>query len=393
MKNLYIIAGSLIILSGLGVITFNKEVFSPERQSRALLTKGRLLLDQNSMETQKEAMEIFTTVASSFPKSNAGKEALYYLAELYEKWGNIDVAINKYRSLLSLNLNKELSDKVKFSIAKLQLSRYNAQEGYNALMVLLSENVDDMLRSDIYTEIARFNARQKNLENAQSNFEIALSENPKNKDADMELANVLFEQKKYDDALKQYEHFFNIHVNRSERNEETAVNFQKKLMESATEVFHDGDTAASQKYFKFISDKFPSTIYSETSLYYLGNLEYIDGKYKQAIETFNKVIKFSPVDRDESAYLKKGQSYYQLHDYAAAARMFSEVQELYPDGKYFKLAKKWENESKMAMSERVNIQTLREENQSNTINDKSNKQDIIDFFEKDLPVESEKVVP
>jgi TolA-binding protein len=393
MKNLFIISGALIILSGLGVITFNKEVFSPEKQSRALITKGRLLLDQNSMDTQKEAMEVFTTVASSFPKSDAGKEALYYLAELYEKWGNIDVAINKYRALLGLNLSKGLSDKVKFSIARLQLSRYNAQEGYNALMVLLSENVDDMLRSDIYTEIARFNERQKNFSNAQSNFEIALSENPKNKDADFELGTVLFEQKKYDDALKQYEHFFNIHINRSEHNEEVAENFQKKLMSSATEIFHDGDMVSAQKYFEFISDKFPSTIYSETSLYYLGNLEYIDGKYQKAIETFDMVIKFPPADKDESAYLKKGQSYYQLRDYATAARLFSKVQELYPDGKYANLAKKWENESNMAMSERANIQTLREENQSNTINDKSKKQNIIDFFEKDLPTDNEKVVP
>jgi len=393
MKNLYIVAGSLTILAGLGVITFNQEIFSPERQSKALLTKGRLLLEQNSMDTQKEAMEVFTTVASSFPKNDAGKEALYYLAELYEKWGNIDVAINKYRALLGLNLNKELADKVKFSIARLQLSRYNAQEGYNALMVLLSENVDDMLRSDIYTEIARFNSRQKNLVNAQTNYEIAISENPKNKNADLELGGVLFLQKKYDDALKQYEHFFNIYINRSEHNEETSENFQKKLLASATEVFHDGDLKAAKKYFEFISDKFPSTKYSETSLYYLGNMEYMNGDYKKAIEFFDDVIKYPPGEKDESAYLKKGQSYYQLRDYPMASRLFSKTQELFPDGKYLSLAKKWENESNMAMSERINIRTLREENQSNTINDKSKADDITDFFEKDLPVESEKVVP
>ena len=393
MKNLYIIAGSLIILSGLGVITFNHEVFSPEKQSRALLTKARLLLDQNSSETQKEATEIFTTVASSFPSSNAGKEALYYLAGIYEKLGNIDEATNKYRALLGLNLNKDLSDRVKFSIARLQLSRYNNQEGFNALMILLSENVNDLLRSDIYTEIARFNARQKNMANAQANYEIALSENPKNKDADFELGSVLFLQKRYEDALRQYEHFFNIHINRSEHNEETAERFQKKLMASATEIFHDGNMQSAKKYFEFITDKFPHTANSETSLYYLGNMEYLGGNYKKAIEFFDQVIKYSPTDKDESAYLKKGQSYYQLHDYAMASRTFARAQELFPDGKYLDLAKKWEKESRQAMSDKINMESLQEENQSNTINSKSNSRDITDFFESDLPVESEKVVP
>jgi len=393
MKNLYIIVGALIILSGLGVITFNNEVFSPEKESRALLTKGRLLLEQNSMDTQKEAMEVFTTVASNFPNSNASKEALYYLAELYEKWGNIDVAINKYRSLLGLNLSKDLSDRVKFSIARLQLSRYNAQEGFNALMVLLSENASDLLRSDIYTEIARYYTRQKSLTNAQTNYEIAISENSKNKDADFELGSVLFLQKKYDDALRQYEHFFNIYVNRSEHNEETAEKFQKALLNSATEIFHDGNLETSGKYFSFIVEKFPSTVYSETSLYYLGNMDYMSGKYEKAIEAFDQVIKFPPVEKDESAYLKKGQCYYQMKDYTMAARIFSKAQELYPDGKYLNLAKKWEKESNVAMSERINIQTLREENQSNTINSKSSSREVLDFFEKDLPTESEKVIP
>ena len=393
MKNLYVITGSLIILSGLGVITFNKEIFSPEKESRALITKGRLLLEQGSVDTQKEAMEVFTTVAASFPESRAGKEALFYLAQLYEKWGNIDIAITKYRSLLGLNLDKELSDKVKFNIARLQLSRYNAQEGYNALMVLLSENVDDLVRSDIYTEIARFYARQKNLGSSQANYEIAISENPKNMEADMELANVLFQQKKYSEALRQYEHFFNLYINRSEHNEETAKKFQKIIIDSAIETFEDGNMNEAEKYFLFVADKFPSTSYSETSHYYMGNMEYIRGKYEKAISEFDHVIKFPPAEKDENAYLKKGQSYFQMKNFTAAANVFARTQELFPDGKYLSLAKKWEREANIAISERIQMKNLQEDNQQNMIDNKSSSQDVIDFFEKDLPVESEKVIP
>ncbi|MDH4199263.1 MAG: tetratricopeptide repeat protein [Spirochaetia bacterium] len=393
MKNFYIIAGSLIILSGLGVITFNREVFSPDREARSLLTKAKLLIDQDSMETQKESMEILTTIASRFPDSKQAKEALFELAELYEKWGNIDVATSKYRSLLGLNLDKNLADKVKFKIARLQLSRYNSQEGLNALMVLLSENVDDMVRSDIYTEIARFYYRQKNLSAAKSNYEIAISENSKNKEADMELGDVLFEEKKYNDALRQYEHFFNIYINRSERSENTAANFQKKLLESAQELFHDNNMGEAENYFAFISDKFPSSMSSEVSLYYLGNLEYLQGNYEKALEKFDMVIKFPPDFKDENAYIKKGQCYYQMRNYSKSALYFAKFSELYPGSKHKSLARKWEKESKMALRDKVEIENLNENNQSDKPGIKSSKKDIEDFFENDMPVEPEMVTP
>jgi TolA-binding protein len=338
-------------------------------------------------------MEIFTTIASHFPDTDQSKEALYLLADIYEKWGNIDVAINKYRSLLGLDLNKELADKVKFKIARLQLSRYNTQEGFNSLMVLLSENVDNMLRSDIYTEIARFYSRQKDYQKSQANYDIAISENPKNKDADIELAGVMLDQKKYKDALRQFEHFYNLYINRSGNIAQTTQMFQDKILSSAVKIYHEGNMDSAREYFLFISEKFPSTSYSETSLYYLGNMDYVQGNYSGAMEFFNTIIKSAPAEKDENAYLKKGQCYYQMHEYAKAAMYFNKVQEIFPDGKYTSLAKKWEKESKLALREKFELETIRENNMSDKINSSSSETDIEDFFGKDLPEEIDQVSP
>jgi len=82
-----------------------------------------------------------------------------------------------------------------------------------------------------------------------------------------------------------------------------------------------------------------------------------------------------------------------MKNFTAAANVFARTQELFPDGKYLSLAKKWEREANIAISERIQMKNLQEDNQQNMIDNKSSSQDVIDFFEKDLPVESEKVIP
>ena len=101
IKNIYIVIGSIVLFAGLGVITVHEEIFLPNTEARRLLTKGKLLMEQESAQEMKNAVEIFTTVASHFPDTKQAKSALYHLAETYERLGNIDVAIGKYRRLLN----------------------------------------------------------------------------------------------------------------------------------------------------------------------------------------------------------------------------------------------------------------------------------------------------
>lgn len=357
MKNIYIIIGALTLMSGLGLITFNEEVFSPGKEAGALLTKGKLLLEQDREETMKKAIEIFTTVASHFPGTDQAEEALYYLAESYEKLGNVDVAIEKYRKLLGLELDKELSERVRFKIARLQLTRYNTEEGFNGLMVLLTDTVDDVLRSDIYTEIARYYAREKGYAQSGKNYEIALSENPRNKEANMELARMLFLQGRDDEAFLQYRKFFNIYVDRNRNEQGFVAKYINEVYQTAIDTFNAGRHDAALKYFNFLSTEFAYTRVAEESIYYTGNIYFIRKDYNKAIGHFKEVISKRPEFRDENAYIRMGQAYHKKRDYENAIATFAKVQTLYPKGKYVEVARKWEKESKSLLRDRIELES------------------------------------
>lgn len=351
MKNLLLIFGTLTVLSGLGVITVNKEIFAPNKEANALLTKGKLLLEQDNEETMRKAVELFTTVASHFPDTNQAQEALYYLAESYEKLGNIDVAIGKYRRLLATDMDQDLSEQVQFKISKLQLSRYNTEEGFNGLMVLLSKTTDENLRSEIYVEIARYYSRQKEYDQAMKNYEIALSENPKNPDANMELARAYFETGRHDEAFLQFKKFFNIYVDRNRSREDIANRFATQMFKTGADTLSVGEPEAAKKYFSFIAENFAYTQHAEESLYYLGNVLFMEKRYTEAIGVFEEVISRRPNTRDENAYIKKGQAHYERADYAAAIGAFSKARSEFPDGKFSALALQWESEARNLLLE------------------------------------------
>jgi len=361
IKNLYIIIGSLIILSGLGVFTIQEEIFLPNNEARSLLAKGKLLLEQESEDGMKNAVEIFTTLASHFPDSEQAKEALFHLAESYEKLGNVDVAIGKYRRLLGLELDESMIDKVRYKIARLQMMRHNAEEGVNSMMMLLSKKIDPSLRSDIYTEIARYHSDRNEFEKSLTNYEIALSEYPRNVNANVEIGDVYFKQGKYYDALNQYKKVYRVFIDRNAKEETIVRKYIQNVFEKGIRIFRKEKYKAAEGYFEFIYTRFPKTAEAEESLYYHGNIHYGDRNYEKAISLFRQVIELAPATRDENAFIKTGQSFYQLGDYKKSAVLFAKAQELFPNGRYNKIASQWEDEAKKALQESFAYETEKPE--------------------------------
>jgi len=404
IKNIYIVIGSIVLFAGLGVITVHEEIFLPNTEARRLLTKGKLLMEQESAQEMKNAVEIFTTVASHFPDTKQAKSALYHLAETYERLGNIDVAIGKYRRLLGLELDNDMADRVKFKIARLQLSRYNSEEGFNSLMNLLSRKTDYTLRSDIYTEIARYHSRQKSYKKAQVNYEIALTEYSKNVDANLELADAYFYQGRYSEALNYYKKFFRIFIDRNAREERITKKFLNRIYDRAREVFTKGKLSESSGYFRFLYEKFPNTIYAENSLYYHGNIYYQNRSYQNAVSMFKKVIEQSPADKDENAYIKTGQSFFQMNEFQKSAVIFARVQDIFPKGQYRKVAKEWESESRRALQESYQLNQNQQNDDNKSVSESKSTEKHTQTLEKgsssleynkiDEPVlDEEKVVP
>jgi len=358
MKNFFLISGTLIILSGLGVISFTENSFLKNSKAKALLTKGKLLLEQDTSESMKNAVEIFSTVASHFPDTEQAREALFYLAESYEKLGNVDVAIGKYRKLLALNLSGELFDKVRFKIAKLQLTRYNTEEGLNGLLLLLSEVTDDKLRSDIYKEIARYYTSKKENEQALKNYEISLTEFAKNDESILEIASLLVEMQKYEDGLAQFKKYYNIYLDREGTNQQILHKYKENLFKSASMAFSNNNLDSAAHYYQFLSDQFAGSDEGEIALYNLGNVFYKQKHYDKAIGCFDKVVKSQPELKDENGYIKLGQSYFMTREFEKAASAFSRAVNLYPDGKYILIARQWEEEAKKELQEKYSMENL-----------------------------------
>ncbi|MES0490462.1 MAG: tetratricopeptide repeat protein [Leptospirales bacterium] len=351
IKNIYIIIGSLIILSGLGVFTVHEEIFVPNSEARSLLAEGKLLLEQESEEGMKRAVETFTVLASHFPDTEQAKQALYHLAESYEKLGNVDVAIGKYRRLLGLDLDEDMIDKVRYKIARLQMMRHNAEEGVNSMMMLLSKKIEPSLRSDIYTEIARFHADRNEFEKSLTNYEIALSEYPRNVNANIEIGDIYFQQGKYYEALSQYKKVYRVFIDRNAREETIVKKYIQNVFEKGIRIFRKEKYKEAEGYFEFIYTRFPKTAEAEESLYYHGNVHYGDRNYEKAISLFRQVIELAPATRDENAFIKTGQCFYQLGDYKKSAILFAKAQELFPNGRYNKIASQWEDEARKALQE------------------------------------------
>ncbi len=355
MKNFYLLSGLLVITLGIGFVYINREYIDPRKKAQAMLVKGRLLLEQETDEAMRKAIEEFTTVASHFPDTLQAREALFHLAESYERLGMRDVALGKYKKLVEQKLPDDMLEQAKFKIAKLQIMRSYTDEGMAQLMQLLSATRDAKMRSEIYTEIGRFYAKEGKLAAAQKNYQIALSEYPDNKDAKILLAKSLTMQGKDAQAHGVYEDYLTFQGSLDNDKNKVAVDYRQEALKRGLKHMQEGNYAEAIKFFQTIEERFPDTSEAEDALYFMGNAYMKAGDNIKAIQAFNKAVGNQPRHRDEASFLKKGEAYYNRKDYAKAAAMFQYVQKQYPKGKYFQIAADWEEECRRAMTEGVSL--------------------------------------
>ncbi|RME89253.1 MAG: tetratricopeptide repeat protein [Candidatus Hydrogenedentota bacterium] len=366
MKGLTIAMGFIILFVGSSLLFLNQEIFQKNGEALAMLRKGKIYIEQETPEAVKKALSQFADVVAKFPNSQAAKEALFYIGEAYEKLGMRDLALAKYRSLLSQELSEKQKKLVKFKIAKLDILRHYSEEGVSSLLNLLTNTTDPKLRSEIYYELGKYYAKQGNYVKAVKNLRIALTENPQNRAALLELAKAYKKQGKDEESFHIYEEYLSlagaIDTNQSKISQEYAGSILKKgLAAIASKNYPE-----AKRLFHKLIEKFPTSKEAEEARYYLGNLELESGNLKEAIRYFNQVIEKMPNIKDASAYLKKGEALYKLEEYPRAAAVFQFVIDHYPNTQYAKLAKEWQQEVENAIAE--NSSLISEENNSKTEN-------------------------
>lgn len=351
-KNVAIVFGLVVIFFAATILLVETQYKGPKEQSEVMLRKGKLLLEQDTKEAVKDAMDIFMDVTSRYPGTPEELEARFYLAECYERINLKEAALKKYSELAGNELLAEdMKKNIQFRIAKLRIIKSYKEEGVNSLLTLLGNTTDPILRSEIYTEMGRLSLSEKKYSRAQRQFEIALSEHPNNKTARLNLARVLSIQNKDSMAYGEYERYISYYGKLDNEKEAVLGTYKNEAYAKGKALYKNKKYKEAKPFFDLVLQKFSASKEADLSAYYSGVISLIEKDYKRAVYYFNLGVSNTPTSMDEACYMKKGEAYYKMGKILRAARVFQYLIDHYPKSKYVKTAKEWAIECENAIKE------------------------------------------
>ncbi|HMS26267.1 MAG TPA: tol-pal system protein YbgF [Burkholderiaceae bacterium] len=106
---------------------------------------------------------------------------------------------------------------------------------------------------------------------------------------------------------------------------------EKRDYDAAFDVFRSGDYGKAQKAIAEFLQRYPSTLYSPSALFWLGNAQYSTRNYKEAIVSFRTVIAQAPNHlRASDAVLSIANCQIEMKDTKAARATLNELLKKYP---------------------------------------------------------------
>jgi tol-pal system protein YbgF len=104
-----------------------------------------------------------------------------------------------------------------------------------------------------------------------------------------------------------------------------------KSFDNALTVFRSGDFVAAASAFSDFVKAYPSSGYMPSALFWLGNAQYANRDYKDAIRNFNMVgTKFAQHLRAPDAMLSMGNCQVELKDVKSARKTYGDLVKAYP---------------------------------------------------------------
>ncbi|MDH5718211.1 MAG: tetratricopeptide repeat protein [Spirochaetia bacterium] len=355
MRNLYILTGFIIIGVSLGFFTINKEYLSPTREAKALLSTGKLYLEQSSKESLKIAVEKFSKIISSFSKTPHAKDALYYLGEAYEKMGLHEAALKKYQELKNFNTDIDMTEKIKFKISKIKIMQSYADEGLNGFMSLLSSTKNPQLRSEVYNELGKYYKKIGDLNSSERNFRIALVEYSRSKEAQLNLARVLIDLGKNNEAYMVYENYLAFYSDIDPQISEILKQYRQEIFEAGNKLYQHKEYSEAINYFSLLTKKFKNTEENEKSLYLTSKILLDQKNYNEALAALEELLNNNINTYNPQALLLKGELFFRQKEYKKASSIFSEAQIKFPNTKEALTAKEWEEEIRRFLIDKENL--------------------------------------
>ena len=362
MRNSVIAAGLLVMFGGVVYLIIQRDLLANPESVSARLEKSRILLSHETDAALQRAAEELASIAGSSPKSKEGLEARFLLGQTYERLNQMETALEFYQKLQLEDISKDLMDRLDYRIGRIQLEREYIDEGLNRMFSLLARNGDPLLRSKVYVELGRHHFRRKEWQRAEQNLRIAVGENSRNYEGKELLADTLEKQGKKIEARAmrqgiQHDIKLGQKASNQRKTQPVATPGDRDrllyVMRKGRENYIKGNLAESSRFYSIAAREYSTTKEADDALYYMGELAMKRKDWTSAVKHFNVAISNKPRNRDEQAYLKKGEAYFSRGDYGRAAKVFSSYLKLFKKGVYRDKAVAWEAESKQAMASQI----------------------------------------
>ncbi|MBP8016633.1 tetratricopeptide repeat protein [Candidatus Gracilibacteria bacterium] len=225
--------------------------------------------------------------------------------------GNFQLAEEYFRTAINLNPKNHLS------YEKLVNTYLHQKKFEDALLISTVEIRHNPGSTIAFTRRGEISMSKGDLEKAESYFKKAVDLDPTNHLPYKYLADIYFDQERFDEAML---------ISIKE------ININPYNLEALTRIgeieMTNGNSEAAIKSFKDIIKKYPNDI---KSLLNLNNIFYHLGKFKEAASYIEKILKIDP--NIQNLYLKLGETYYLIGNYREAEKNYLKYISLNPNDK------------------------------------------------------------
>ena len=340
---LLLFLGTFLILGSLIFVVWHNTFFKQPVLEK-MLREARVFIEKDSDESLYRALDILAQVASNEDHPDQSNQAMFHIAEVYEKLKMPEVAKRKYIELLNRNniSSAQLKNRVEFKIAKLRIMTVYKDEAYIRLLRLTRELADRNFLSEVYTELAKLYLRYKKVNKAITSLKIALRENPDNREAQKLLAMLQKDPEKETTS----------HSKPPASQKADPSSKGKEFLKVAFGYYGQHNYEKAIRYFRRAVNCCKNTPEEEIAWFYIGSSHARRKQYDQAIEAHKKVLNNSITARDQLSTIRIGQLYFDQGRYDDAFHYFLRSTNRYPNGKYLNIAREWKAEARKSREDK-----------------------------------------
>ncbi len=301
------------------------------RQSdEAMLFLSRAL---RRKEQSEQAVQTVSKLIQDFPNSRLLDQAYYRLGEYHYDAAAYDAAVEAYGQVLADWPESTFAAYAQYGLGWSNFKKKAFTEAAESFTAMLTDHADHELAPDAQFARAMCRRQLKQYQEAIVDIDAFLTTNPDAEGA----ADALYERGLDQVQLKQFAPAAASFEKLLEANPKYA-DADKVLYEIGWACKSDQDANSAAKAvaaFGRLAREYPDSTLAPEANFHVGESQYDDGKYKEALASYTTANKTSGQgELNEKSLYKLGWSQFQLKDYQAALAAFTQQAKDYPDGAF-----------------------------------------------------------